>query len=388
MNPCHPPVSPPRVQLNSGTLYPTPGPVREAAERLRRQLADHPTDFLIRRLPQLLETSRQALAGYLHADPRYLLLLPNVTFAMNLVVSSLNLTRGTQVLLTDHSYGAMTYIFQRWAMVRDWTITVAEMPVTPASEDELFDAIVSQLNSATRIAFFYHVTSPTGLTLPIARLCAYCRERDILTIVDGAHAPGTLPLDLDAIGADFYGGNLHKWMMGPATAAFLYVSPHRRVDLRPLVTSWGFDYERSRWNEDTGCGGSRWQWDLEFHGTADRVPQCVVPEMLAFRRQLGGDAALRTRALQLGDLARKIVPLPCASPHDPALRSPMVVFDVHADTDAVRARERLAVEFGVEAPVTSVGGRKFLRVSIAHDTEAEHLHALAEAVRQGALRAP
>lgn len=376
------------VQLNAGTLYPTPLSIRVAAEGLRGQLAAHPTDFLVRRLPGLIDRSRRSLAAYLHADPTHLLLLPNITFAMNLVVSSLSLTRGTQVVVTDHAYGAMDFIFQRWAMVRDWSVSVAELPLTPRDEEEVFEAIVSQLTPATRIAFFYHVTSPTGLTLPVSRLCAYCRQRDIITIVDGAHAPGSLPLNLDEIGADFYGGNLHKWLMGPATAAFLYVGPHRRVDLRPLITSWGFDYERSRWFEDTGHGGSRWQWDLEFHGTADRVPQCVVPEILAFRNELGGDVAIRLRALRLGEEARRIIPLPCVSPTSPQLRSPMVVFEVSRDTEAAAVRERLAREHRIEVPVTSVGDRKFLRVSIAHDTTAEDLYALARAVRSGVVRPP
>lgn len=386
------PIPPPPIQLNAGTLYPTPEPIWHVAEQLRRHQAHHPTDFLVRRLPALLTSSRQALADYLHVDPQNLLLLPNVTYAINLVVSSLTLTRGTQVLLTDHAYGAMTYIFQRWAAVRDWSLAVANLPITPRSEDELYDAVVSQISPATRVAFFYHVTSPTGLTLPLARLTEYCRQRDILTIVDGAHAPGSLPLDLTALGADFYAANLHKWLMCPATAGFLCVSPHRRVDLRPLVTSWGFDYERSRWAEDTGLGGSRWQWDLEFHGTADRVPQCLVPQALAFRASLGGDTALRDHAIRLGDLARDLIPLPCAtpppSPDTASLRSPMVIFDVHPDTDPIAARERLAADFGIEAPVTAVAGRKFLRVSIAHNTTEAHLQALAQALHQKAVLPP
>lgn len=371
------------INLNAGTLSPTPTPVMRRAEALRAVQAENPSDFCWRRTPGLIESSRAALAGYLNVPPGDLLLLPNITHAINLVVSSLTLPRGTEVLLTDHEYGAMVFAWQRWAGVRDWNLRTVSVPfcaAAPRSPAELFDRVASAITPATRVLFLYHVSSPTGLVFPLAELCAHARERDILTVVDGAHGPGMVPCDLAAIGADFYASNLHKWLMCPSNGGFLCVARHRRNDLRAMVTSWGWGYERSKAFEDSGNGGTRWQWDLEFHGTADRVPQMVVPEALAFRREMGTEADILAHMHDFSAAARALIPLPCASPEHPGLLGALTVFEV-PDCDPVAVRERMYGDFGIECPVTVSGGRCYLRVSAGLFARNDDLHALATAVR-------
>jgi isopenicillin-N epimerase len=278
----------------------------------------------------------------------------------------------------------MVMTWQRWAHVRDWNLRTVSVPFgigqTPRSEQEVFDTITAAVTPATRVLFLYHVSSPTGLVFPLRELCAFARERDILTVIDGAHGPGMLPCDLTEIGADYYASNLHKWLMCPSAGGFLHVASHRRNDLRALITSWGWGYERSRAFEDSGNGGSRWQWDLEFHGTADRTPQMVVPDALAFRRLLGSDEQILAHLRSLAAYARHIVPLPCATPADERLTSALTVFEV-PECDPVATRDRLYRDFGIECPITLSGGRCFLRVSTAVFTRREHLDALAAAVR-------
>lgn len=362
-----------KINLNAGTLHPTPKPVRERAEELRGMMATNPSDFCWRRTPGLLQEARGALAGYLGVPADELLLLPNITFAVNLVVSSLALLRGTEVLLTNQDYGAMTLAWQRWANVRDWSMRTLEMPFgRDVRAEQLVELFKHAMTPSTRILFLYHATSPTGLVLPLKEICALARERDIVTVVDGAHAPGMVPVNLAEIGADYYAANLHKWMMCPAGGGFLHVARHRRTDLRALITSWGFGYNRSEAFEDSGNGGQRWQWDMEFHGTVDRVPQMVVPAALEFREKLsggGGDAVLFKQIADLAGYAREVVParsgLVVGSPDDLSLCGGLVVFDLPGKCDPIAVRDRMYNEFNIEAPVTQAGERQYLRVSTA-----------------------
>lgn len=388
------PLPPGKLNLNAGTLSPTPLPVLRRTEELRLLQATNPSDFMWRQTPALIESARASLATYLNARPADLLLLPNITYAINLVVSSLTLPRGTEVLLTDHDYGAMVNTWQRWASVRDWNLRTVPIPLTtassgggvttPNSPDDVFSAITSAITPATRILFLYHVSSPTGLVFPLADICRYARERDILTVIDGAHGPGMIPVDLTAIGADFYASNLHKWLLCPSAGGFLHVAPHRRNDLRPLITSWGWGYERSKAFEDSKNGGSRWQWDLEFHGTADRTPQMALPSALAFRKTLGTEEQILAHYHHLSRVVRDLIPLPCASPSHPDLHAALTIFEV-PPCDPIAIRDRLYNEFHIECPITVLnsptGPRHFLRVSTATFTTADHLAQLAAAVK-------
>jgi isopenicillin-N epimerase len=222
------------------------------------------------------------------------------------------------------------------------------------------------------------------LVLPLAEICAMARERGVVTVVDGAHGPGMVPVNLAEIGADFYGANLHKWMMGPMGGGFLHVRAERRLAVKPLVTGWGWGYEKEKAFEDSGNGGSRWQWDLEFHGTADRVPQMVVPEQLAFREALGGEQAIREHYRRLGAYARRVIPLECASAEEAGLWGAVTIFEVPA-CDGIKVRDELYHEHGVECPVTSTEGRQFLRVSSGVFNTKGDIDRLAAAVRKMAV---
>jgi isopenicillin-N epimerase len=370
-----------KINLNAGTLSPTPVPVQKRADELRDRMARDPSDFFWRTSGPVTSASRSALAGYLGCKADELLLLPNVTWAINLVVSSLTLPRGTEVLTTDHDYGSMLSTWQRWAGVRDWNVRTMTLPFPAESPEQVVAAFREAITPATRVLFLYHCTSPSGYVLPLEEICAIARERDVVTVVDGAHAPGMLPVNLEKIGADFYASNTHKWIMGPCSAGFLHVRRSRRLDLRPLITSWGWGYARSEAFEHVeAMGGSRWQYDLEFHGTADRVPQMVLPEALALRQALGGDAAIAARVGELRAYAEKVIPLPCRSSPDPRLRGALTIFEV-PDCDAIAVRDRMYNEHHIECPITQAAGRQFLRVSTAWWNTEEELDALASAVR-------
>jgi len=371
------------VQLNAGTLSPTPRPVFDAAVRLRRLQAESPTDFLARRTPVLIQRSRAALAGFLRVDPADLLLIPNVTFAVNVVAASVPLRPGDEILTSDHEYGAMVSCWKRRAAPAGARLRRIRLPYDAENPAAIVDAFRRAISPRTRVLFFSHVTSTTGLVLPAAALCALARRRGVMTVIDGAHAAGMVPLNLVEIGADFYGANAHKWFMAPAGCGFLHVRRERKPLLRSILTSWGWGYPRDRREKDSRAGGSHWQRDFEFHGVADRTPQMVLTEVLAFRRSLGGEAAIRRRVRALSDHARARLSrlgLAPATPENPALRGAMTAFEIPARLQKT-LRDLLWKRHRIEAPVTSAAGKHYLRVSTAWFNTRAEIDRLAKALR-------
>ena len=341
-----------------------------AVTRLRERQASNPSDFLWRQTPPLLKRSRAALAGYLHCRAADLLLIPNVTHAINLVAASLTLPRGSEVLTTDHEYGAMWYCWQRWACARGWKLRKVKLPYTTEDPAEIIAAVRQALRPATRLLFFSHVTSTTGLVIPAAQLCALARRHRILSVIDGAHAVGMVPVDLARIGADFYGANCHKWLMAPLGCGFLHAPPKYHGLLEPLVTSWGWV-------------SKDWQFNLEFHGCTDRTPQMVIPEVLAFRRRLGGESAIRQRAQALSDYTRDRLTacgLKPVTPFNPQLRGALVAFELPKNHPLAK-KNWLWDRYRIECPVTAAVGKKFLRVSTAWFNSVAEIDRLASVLR-------
>src|SRR5439155_15146952 len=175
-------------------------------------------DFPIRQAPPLLWEARRRLGNFLGADPRRLVFTANVTASVNIVATALQLAAPGEVLLTDHEYGAMHWCWERAARRQGLTLRTFPLPTMAESPGEIIEAVVRAMTPRTRLFFFSHVLSPTGLVLPAAELCAEARRRGVVTVVDGAHAPAMIPLDVARVGADFYTGNCHKWMLAPTGA--------------------------------------------------------------------------------------------------------------------------------------------------------------------------
>lgn len=370
-------LAPSEIYLNAGSFSPAPRPARQAAQRWREELSARPMRALIDTMPRQLIRARQSLADYLDADSRSLLLLPNVTHAMNLAVASLQFPPGSAILTTDHEYGAMKHCLTRAAAKNQWSIDVAALPANPTDPQELIDAIERHGTERTKALFFSHVVSPTGIVLPARALCALAAERGWLSVVDGAHAPGMIPLSVREIGADFYGGNGHKWMMAPVGVGFLNVSDRCRASLEPLVTSWGWEFNDDASDEESGWGASKWALRNEFMGTADRSAQLVLPEVIAFRHRLT-DEAVRERSRSLVGYTRQEferLGWTARTPADPRLSGSMVAFDAPT-VDVVRAREWMFAEHRISIPFTQIGHETFLRVSCAWFNQHEEIEFL------------
>jgi isopenicillin-N epimerase len=269
-------LSPEVVYLNHGSFGACPRPVFETYQKWQRELERQPLDFLSekRRFRELMSTARHHLADFVGAQADDLVFVPNATTGLNIVARSLDLQPGDEVLTSNHEYGALDRTWRFICRKRGAHYVRCVVPVPIASADEVVDTIWAAVTEHTRVLFLSQVTSVTAITLPIAPLLQRARERDILTVIDGAHVPGQLDLNLDELGADFYAGNCHKWLMAPKGAAFLHAKREVQSRLEPLVVSWG-------WESDDP-GPSRFVDEQQWTGTRDPAAYLSVPAAIAF----------------------------------------------------------------------------------------------------------
>ncbi len=272
-------LNPEVIFLNHGSFGATPVTVFNNYQKWQRKLEDQPVQFLGRDIHDLLRSSRQRLAAFLGADPSDLVFVPNATFAVNIIARSLDLGPGDEIIISNHEYGACENVWLFLSRKKDLKIVRAEIPLPLPSEDFIIKEIWKRITNRTRLIFLSQITSPTAVRLPVEKICRQAREEGILVFIDGAHAPGQVDLDLKGIGADFYTGNCHKWMMAPKGSGFLHVRPENQLSIEPLVVSWGWG-ENSPFESD-----SRFLQEQEWWGTIDPAAYLSVPAAIEFHEE-------------------------------------------------------------------------------------------------------
>ena len=343
--------------LNHGSFGATPKPVFYEYQRWQRELENQPVEFLGRRFNILMRSAREALGAYLGTNARNLLYTQNVTIALNIVARSLELGAGDEVLSTNHEYGALD---RTWRFLsKDRGFTYINQPVDITSRDAFIESFWRGVTLKTRVIFLSHITSPTASILPVEKIIQLARERGIITVIDGAHAPGQIPLHLDSLGADFYGGNLHKWLCAPKGTGFLFAHPEAQHLLKPLVVSWGYESETP--------GDSTFIDHHEWWGTRDIAAFLAVPEAIRFQQKQAW-AEARAACHQLAvETWNRIHDL---TGHAPLHSAPdvwfaqMTVATLPADTDLVALKARLYDEYRIEIPLIAWNERKLIRLSV------------------------
>jgi len=287
--------------LNHGSFGSCPLAVLEYQTELRRRLEHEPITFLVRELEPLLDDTRATLAGFVGADADDLVLIPNATSGVNAVMRSLDFKPGDELLVTDHEYNACRNVANFVAERTGAQVVAAKVPFPLQSAPEVVASVLGAVTPRTRLLLIDHVTSQTGMILPVAEIVRRLAEQGIDTLIDGAHAPGMIPLDLKAIGAAYYTGNCHKWICAPKGAAFLHVRPDRQHNIRPLVISHGANSPRT--------DRSRFQIEFGWMGTSDPSAVLSIPNALEYLASLvtGGWPAIMRRNRELALAGREVL---------------------------------------------------------------------------------
>ena len=287
--------------LNHGAFGACPKSVLAAQTEWRARLERQPVQFLVRELEKHWDAARGALAQFVGAEAEDLVFAPNSTTGVNTVLRALEFQPGEELLVTNQAYNACRNALDYVADRSGATVVVADLPFPLRNEDDLVGPILERATKRTRLALLDHVTSPTGVVIPMARLVNELARRNVDTLVDGAHAPGMIPLHLKQLGAAYYTGNCHKWMCAPKGAAFLHARRDKKQNIRPLTISHGANSLRT--------DRSRFLLEFGWMGTGDPSACLSVMEALRFMESAlpGGwpQVMQRNRALALG--AREIL---------------------------------------------------------------------------------
>jgi isopenicillin-N epimerase len=378
--------------LNHGSFGATPRAVLEAQTRWRARMEEEPVRFLAQELEGHLDTARSELASYLHADPDDLAFVPNATAGINTVLGSLRFAPGDELLITDHAYNAaknaMEAVAERW----DARPVVVEVPFPGVTPGDVCDRILAAVSPRTRLALLDHVTSPTALVYPVRALVAELAARGVQTLVDGAHAPGMLELDLLALGVDYYTGNCHKWLCAPKGSGFLWVRREHQAQIRPLAISRGANSPRT--------DRSLFRLEMDWTGTMDPSAYLSVPDALRFGESLlpGGwdELRARNRGLALGarDLLCTALAVDPPAPDEMIGSMASVQLPFEAGPGAVQGvdladplHDRLLDEYRIEAMITpwpqrpaGLAWRRLVRLSAAPYNDIDDYRLLATAL--------
>jgi isopenicillin-N epimerase len=371
--------------LNHGSFGATPRVVLDRQIELRAQMEREPVRFFVRELEPLLDDTRHTLAAFLGADAAGLAFVPNATAGVNAVLRSLDLDKFDELLVTNHEYNACRNTLDYVAGLAGAKIVVAEIPFPIDSPEVVVERVLEKVTDRTRLLLIDHITSQTALILPVERLVRELASRGIDTLIDGAHAAGFLPLDLRAIGAAYYTGNLHKWVCAPKGAAFLYVRENRRLGLRPIAISHGANAERT--------DRSRFQLEFDWTGTFDPTAWLSVPAALEFMDAQGGwpDVMQRNSALAL--VARDLLcnTLGIAPPAPDAMLGAMASIPLPDGTQATAPslygdplQDKLLYDYGIEVPLVPwpYPPKRILRISAQLYNELGDYEKLAAALRK------
>jgi isopenicillin-N epimerase len=376
-------LNPEIVFLNHGSFGACPRSVFEVYQRWQRELESQPVKFLARRAASLLLSARERLAAFLGAEADEVVYFTNPTTAINMVARSLaNFNRsplapGDEILASDHEYGALERTWDFVCRYSGLRYVHQAIPLPLTTPKDFVEAFWQGVNKRTRVIFLSHITSPTALIFPVQEICRRARQAGILTIIDGAHAPGQIPVNLAELGADIYTGACHKWLMAPKGAAFLYARRDVQSWLDPLVVSWGYDSDRP--------GESQFIDYHEWQGTRDLSAFLTVPAAIAYQEEHHWEqvrAACHSLAITTRWRIEALTGLPSICPDSPDWYGQMFAVRLPAQTDLESLKGDLYARYRIEVPVICWNGQKFLRISFQGYNSPEDAGALVAALTE------
>jgi isopenicillin-N epimerase len=349
------PLDPAVTYLNHGGYGVTPKPVMAEQAQWRERIERNPMRFMVQELPALQRAAAATLAAYLGARGEDLVFLDNATAGCNAVLRALDFAPGDEILVTNLAYGAVAKA-ARYAAERSGA-TLVEVPIPLPLPDmgALVAAVAARLGPRTRLAIFDHVASHSALVLPVEELTRLAQAAGARVLIDGAHAPGQVPLDLPAIGADWYVGNCHKWLMAPRGCGFLWALPPAQALIHPLAISHGY--------------GAGFLAEFDWTGTRDPSPWLSVPAAIDFHTRLGGAALMARNAALAQEAARRLADgwgTETIGPVDAFAAMAVIRLPIDGTPTAERGaalQRRLSDEHRIEAAITAAAGALWVRIA-------------------------
>lgn len=370
------------LYLNHGTVGAVPRRVLAAQQQIRDEIELQPSRFLLRELTAItpadplpsprLRVAADAVAGFVGARGADFVFVENVTAGCNAVLRSLDLKPGDEIVMTDLAYGAITNAARYAARTRGATVRVVAIPFPGVTPETLCAAVLAALGPRTRLLVVDHVASNTALVLPLAEIAAGAHARGVAVLVDGAHAPGAIPLDVPATGVDWYAANLHKWAWSPRSAGFLWTDPKHQAATHPLTISWGLD--------------QGYTTEFDWVGTRDPSGYLAAPIAIDFMRSLGLEAVMGYNHGLAWEAARWLATrwggtLPCPEGMFGAMSTVPLPASCGGGEDAAkRLRLELLLEDRIEAQILDLDGRLWVRISAQVYNEMADVERLARAI--------
>ena len=355
------------LTVNHGSFGATPNCVLTEQDAWRQRMEAQPTRFMGTVLPDALRESATRLAGFIGARGEDVAFVSNATGGCNAVLRSLSLRPGDEVLVLDHGYGAVRNAVRFVTAKAGARMTEAAIPFPHVTTDGLIDAVAAALSPSTRLVVIDHITSSSALVMPLEQIIATCHDVSVPVLIDGAHGPGQVTLDLTRLGADWYTGNCHKWLCAPKGCAFLWTSEARQAETHPTVISHGF--------------GKGYLSEFDWTGTSDPSAFLSIATAIEFHEHLGG-ASLRQRNIDLAAEAASLIARRLNTKtidHDPGGAMRLVRLPAGPDATAHDLRARL-IQAGTDAPIHAVDGTLWLRLSAFAYNEIEDYARLADMV--------
>jgi isopenicillin-N epimerase len=368
-------LAPELVHLNHGSYGAVPRTVAAEQDRWRRHIERDPTSFFSFELPDVLRQSAGHVANRFGGRADDWVFCENATSAINGVLSSLTLEPGDEIVTTSHAYGAVLKAMGSWAARRGAAVVVAELPIYLQNDDQVVEAVSAALGPRSRLLIVDHITSATAMVLPVRRIVEDAHKMGIPVLVDGAHAPGHLPLDVPAIGADWYTGNAHKWLFAPRGCGLLWTDPARQAATLPAILSHGTD--------------SGYTAAFDWIGTRDVTPWLCFEAAAKAHDAFGSTALMEdNRLLALAGAETVAESLGATASAPPQMRAAMAALsfgDAPSDPHAATGMRRTLVQrYGVVLPVYAFAGKIWLRISAQIYNRIDDYRRCAEAVGEAA----
>lgn len=378
------------VFLNHGSFGACPAAILERQDELQARVERDAIRFFVEDLEPMLDAARLALGRFLNADPEGLVRVVNATAGVNTVMRSLRFNPGDELLTNSHEYNACNNVLRFVAAQSGARVVEVDIPWPVRGDRDVIDAILAGVTPRTRLVLLSHVTSATGLVFPVAEIVRELNARGIESLVDGAHSPGMLPVDINALNPTYYAGNCHKWMCAPKGTGFLWVRHDRRADMRPLIISHGANSKRT--------DRPRYRLEFDYCGTEDVTGFLLLPELIAYTDGLlpGGwpeiifrnrELAIRGRAV----LCRELASEPPAPEHMIASLAAVPIADRTDSHAAIPTRyhdalqDRLIQKWGIQVPINvfPLGScRRAVRIAAQVYNTMEQVEYLARALRE------